>query len=263
MTRAGGWYARAMKLGAPVIAVIASLAACVPAREEHPHAQPAAHWDYTGRAGPATWGALSPAYRRCTAGRSQSPIDLDPEHADHARLPALDVHYGKTTVLELDNGHTIEDDVPPGLYVELGGERYELRQFHFHHPSEHTIHGEHFPLEVHFVHRGPRGRLLVLGVLIAEGAAQPALGLLFHHIPHDHETVRLAIDPAQLLPADRRYLIYAGSLTTPPCTEGVTWIVLATPIAASADQLARFHAVFPNNSRPLMPRNARPVRAGP
>ena len=141
-----------------------------------------------------------------------------------------------------------------------GGTRFELEQFHFHHPSEHTLDGAHYPLEVHFVHHGPTGALLVLGVLVTEGAPNPALRVLFDHLPHGHDATRLSIDPELLIPADRHYLTYDGSLTTPPCTEGVTWIVLATPITASAAQIQAFSALFPHNNRPVMPLHGRRLR---
>jgi carbonic anhydrase len=239
-----------------VVVVLGALA-CGTTHDSH-----APHWDY-GKDGPGAWGMLSDQYRTCATGRKQSPIDLDPAHATHADRPPLIVHYTPTTVLELDNGHTIQDQVPPGELVELAGARFELEQFHFHHPSEHTLNGRHFPLEIHLVHRGERGKLLVVGVLVAEGAENPALRMLFEHLPHGAQRVKVATDPVALLPSTLGYLTYDGSLTTPPCTEGVTWLVLATPIEASAAQIAQFSAVFPNNSRPTVPRDRPDVRAVP
>lgn len=256
---------RAPRRLAAMLAAAASLTACVhashddaPPPAEH-HAAP--HWDYEGPAGPTAWGTLAPEYRSCAGGHRQSPIDLDIAHAEAAALPPLTVHYGATAAVEVNNGHTIQDQLPPGEWVELGGTRYQLEQFHFHHASEHTLNGAHFPLEVHLVHRSATGALLVVGVLVAEGAEHPALRVLFDRIPHDHESTRLSIDPEILLPDERRYVTYEGSLTTPPCTEGVTWVVLTSPVAASADQIQRFSALFPNNSRPVRPLEGRHVRA--
>lgn len=224
-------------------------------KQPHPH-----WWGYDKDAGPATWGMQSEHYRSCASGRKQSPIDLDPAHAEHTKLKPLTVHYVPTTVIELDNGHTVEDKAPPGEWVEVDGVRYQLDQFHFHHPSEHTLNGQHFPLEIHLVHRSERGRLLVVGVLVADGAENAALRMAFERLPHGSDSAKVSMDPAALLPTDRRYLTYDGSLTTPPCTEGVTWIVLATSITATNEQLTRFSAMFPNNSRPTMPLNQRHVK---
>lgn len=235
------------------------MAACVePAHEEgHPN------WAYEGGAGPPAWGSLSGGYRACSSGQHQSPVNIEPEHAEPAHIPALAVHYRSTPSTEVNNGHTIEDDVPPGDFIEFGSTRFELQQFHFHHPSEHTLDGAHFPLEIHFVHRSDSGAKLVVAVFVAEGAEHPTLHTLFEHLPHGHEAIRLFANPASLLPKDWRFVEYEGSLTTPPCSEGVTWLVMTTPISASADQLREFAALFPHNNRPLMPLNGRHLLSGP
>jgi carbonic anhydrase len=217
------------------------------------------HWSYEGSEGPAHWGDLSAAYRACSTGRAQSPIDIELAHADHAALPPLQVHYQATAATEIDNGHTIQDNVAPGDTLELDGTRYELQQFHVHHPSEHLLDGRRFPLEVHLVHRAASGALLVLGVLVDEGLANHALGELVSHLPHRNAIEHLTIDPSELLPADHHYATYTGSLTTPPCTEGVTWIVLTTPIHASRAQLDRVARAVRDNARPVMPLAGRHV----
>lgn len=235
------------------------MAGCVqPAHEEgHPH------WGYEGGAGPPAWGTLSGGYRTCSVGQHQSPVNIEPSHAEPAHVPTLAVHYRSTPSTEVNNGHTIEDDVPPGDFVELGSARFDLEQFHFHHPSEHTLDGVHFPLEIHFVHKSDSGERLVVAVFVTEGPEHPTLHTLFDHLPHDHEAIHLYADPVALLPGDRRFVEYEGSLTTPPCNEGVTWLVMTTPITASGDQLREFAAMFPHNNRPLMPLNGRHLLAGP
>lgn len=219
------------------------------------------HWAYDGKEGPAAWGTLASEYRQCTIGHEQSPVAIALDSSEPSALPPLAFHYGTTAVDEVNNGHTIQEQLVAGASLELAGTRYRLEQFHFHHPSEHTLDGVHYPLEIHFVHRSESGALLVVGVMVGEGAEHQALGVLFDRLPHDHESLRLSVDTAQLLPADHRYVTYAGSLTTPPCTEGVTWVVLTKPITASAAQLQRFATLFPHNNRPVMPLEGRRVRA--
>lgn len=246
----------------PIAIALAVIGACT-----HPHQEPAhasahgPHWTYEGREGPSAWGALDPEFRQCANGRHQSPIDLDVAHVEHGNLPAPAFHYAATRMNEVDNGHTIENEVASGQYVELAGKRYDLVQFHFHHASEHTLDGAHFPLEIHLVHRAADGALVVIGVLVTEGAEHGALRVLFSSLPQPHEAVTTSLDPAALLPEDRHYVTYEGSLTTPPCSEGVTWIVMTTPVEASAEQIARFAARYPHNNRPTMPHNGRHVVA--
>jgi len=217
------------------------------------------HWSYEGADGPTHWGDLSASYRACATGRAQSPIDIDLSHADHAALPPLHAHYHATAATEIDNGHTIQDNVAPGDSIELGGTRYELEQLHVHQPSEHLLAGRRYPLELHLVHRAASGALLVVGVMVEEGGANPALGELIAHLPHRNAVEHLTIDPSPLLPTDRHYATYDGSLTTPPCTEGVTWVVLTSPIHASRAQLDRVARAVHDNARPVMPLAGRHV----
>jgi carbonic anhydrase len=235
------------------LSLVVLAAGCLRGAHEDAHA----HWDYEGQAGPGAWGHLSQGYRDCSSGRHQSPVDIDDLHAEHAHLPPLRVHYGLTPSTEVNNGHTIEDRVRAGDFLDFGDTRFELQQFHFHHPSEHTLNGVHLPLEIHLAHRSVDGRRLVLAVFVREGPETPVFHALFDHLPRGHEAMRLVVDPAQLLPRDRHFIEYEGSLTTPPCIEGVTWIVLTTPITAAPEQIHRFSALFPNNSRPVMPLNGR------
>jgi len=212
------------------------------------------HWAYTGDDGPADWGRLSPEFSACSNGTSQSPIDLT--GATVAALPALGIVMNPVPLALDNNGHTVMQNVPPGSVLEVSGKHYDLIQFHMHHPSEHTVNGKAFPLEIHFVHRGEDGKLAVLGVFVQEGEASGALAPFFDHLPAhagERSAAAASLSPAGILPADRTYFQYPGSLTTPPCSEGVAWYVLKTPVSASSAQIAAFSAIFPLDARPVQP----------
>ena len=217
-----------------------------------------AHWAYEGHGGPAEWGGLSPEYAACSMGREQSPIDLSKPIAAIMGDP---VPAWRPVPLKVaNNGHTIQVDGAGGGSLTLDGTSYDLLQFHFHHPSEHTIDGAAFDMECHFVHKAADGGLAVLGVMIAKGAANPALEAIWQVMPAkagDVVTAGGTLDPAMLLPKDAVTFRYAGSLTTPPCSEVVQWVVYRQAITASAEQLGRFGALFANNARPVMPLNRR------
>ncbi len=248
---------------------IIALAGCHAAR---PDAHP--HWSYEGEAGPGQWGHLSPEFAACAAGRAQSPIDL--AGAKPAALPPLAFHYRSSPATATNDGHTVQVDLADGGTLEVGVEGqarqsgllqgptavYRLVQFHFHHPSEHTVDGRPAPLELHLVHKGDDGKLAVVGVLFDEGAASDALAPLFSHLPSTKggpQPLPAPVDASALLPADHASMRYTGSLTTPPCSEGVSWIVMTTRVTASPEQLGAFAALFPHDARPTQPRNDRPV----
>jgi carbonic anhydrase len=218
-----------------------------------------AHWSYGGEGGPEHWAELAPENRACSSGIQQSPIDLAGAmqagiDAPHPRWIAA---RGATVV---NNGHTIQVDLSGGG-VELNGKPYALKQFHFHHPSEHTINGKSFPLEVHFVHAAADGDLAVIGVMFLEGSYNPSLDPIWATAParEGKAAVAFEIDVASFLPPESSAFRYEGSLTTPPCSETVHWTVMASPITASADQLAAFATLFPHNARPVQPLNRRYV----
>jgi carbonic anhydrase len=212
-----------------------------------------AHWGYgAGAGGPAHWGELSEDYRACGLGTEQSPIDLT--GTVKAELPALRLDYGTVALRPVDNGHTIQLDVGEGHRLELDGRSFALRQFHFHHPSEHALDGRRSPMEAHFVHRAEDGGLAVIGLLLAPGAAGPAWTRVFDAMA-GAAAGELAL--AELFPDDLDYLRYAGSLTTPPCSETVDWLVVRVPVAVPAAGVERFAARFPDNARPLQPRHRR------
>src|SRR5690606_19950167 len=200
------------------------------------------HFAYEGKHGPNEWSHLAPSYQTCSTGRHQSPINIDTKQVERTALPPLSVHYQVSAILEINNGHTIEDDVAPGDFISLGDDNYELVQFHFHHPSEHTLSGKYFPLEIHLVHKNSQGQTLVLAVFAESGSTLPALNTFFDHLPTEHQALRLRANPASLLPIHLDFVQYEGSLTTPPCSEGVTWLVLTEPVFASAAQINKFAA---------------------
>jgi carbonic anhydrase len=222
-------------------------------------------WSYEGATGPAHWGELSPAYRLASTGRSQSPIDIRPAECVRADLPSLQLSYGAVPLEILNNGHTIEVEYDGDGALTVDGHSYTLVQFHFHAPSEHTLKGEHSAMELHLVHADADGELAVIGVLIAQGRASPALAELWAHMPSEpgpaESVPEVRVDPTRLLPGDLASWRYAGSLTVPPCTEGVRWFVLQDPIEASAEQIATFRRVIGKCNRPVQPLNGRVVTA--
>ena len=217
-------------------------------------AKPAApvHWSYAGMSGPQAWGRLKPEYRTCATGQRQSPIDIRDGIALDLEAPQFDYRPGRLSVI--DTGHTVQVNAAPGNTLQIGGRRYALRQFHFHRPSEERINGRQFEMDVHLVHQDGEGRLAVVAVLLERGEAQPLLQTLWKHLPlekHEEVAVEQPIDPLQLLPADRRYYSYMGSLTTPPCSEGVLWLVMQQPLTLSAPQIDAFSRLYPMNARPM------------
>ena len=221
------------------------------------------HWSYEGADGPEHWGELSSDFMMCSEGWNQSPIDLDA--VVHADLPELEFEYYTTNINELNNGHSIQQNMAPGSFLRIPERNvsFELKQFHFHSPSEHTINGEHFAMEIHFVHADKQGKLAVVGILVEEGKEHAVLKQLWAFMPEnpgETSSEPIGIEETDLLPPTREYYAYSGSLTTPPCTEGVKWLVLKSPIEASAEQIATFkERVGPASNRPVQPHNARVV----
>ena len=218
----------------------------------------APHWDYTGAAAPERWGNLSPDFRVCSLGMEQTPVDLT--GAIRAEAGAVEPNFQPMPLRIVNNGHTIQVNCPPGSTTKINGATYDLAQFHFHHPSEHLLNGSRFDLECHFVHRNAAGDLAVVGVFLRPGAANAALEPIWQAMPaKEGPEVQTAatIRPADLLPRDRAYFRYFGSLTTPPCSEGVLWTVYRDPIEISREQVVRFAQLFPANARPVMPLNRR------
>lgn len=230
--------------------------------EDHPVGP--AHWSYEGHDGPEHWATLDPKYATCSGGHSQSPINIS--DVQQSGLPPITFDYRKAAVDDVNNGHTVQFQLANGSAITVAGRRYELLQAHFHEPSEHTVNGKSYPAEVHFVHRDANGALAVVGVLIAEGTANRTLSTMWAYLPKAAGETQQGgkssgFDPAGLLPKQREYYTYSGSLTTPPCTEGVTWLLMQQPITASKAQIRQFGELFamhPTN-RPVQPLNGRVV----
>ncbi|WP_255718726.1 MULTISPECIES: carbonic anhydrase [unclassified Rubrivivax] len=238
-------------------------AARKPAPRPRPEPVPAPeiHWNYTGEGGPARWGALRPEFGLCARGQRQSPIDIRGGIA--VDLEEIVFDYRPAGFAVLDNGHTVQVNVGPGNVIAVGGRRYELQQFHFHRPSEERIDGRQSEMVAHLVHRDPEGRLAVVAVLLQRGEEQPVVQSVWNNLPlekHDEARASGAIDLGQLLPADRGYYTYMGSLTTPPCTEGVLWIVMRQPVAVSQEQIDIFARIYPMNARPVQPSSGRLIK---
>ena len=218
------------------------------------------YWGYIGKEGPKNWAELSPEFSSCKLGKSQSPINIE-SSAIGADLPGLEINYQDSPLKIINNGHTIQVNYQPGSVLKMEGESYELLQFHFHHPSEHKIDNESFPMELHLVHQNNQGAFAVLGVLIKQGKENKALESIWKSItyaPRDKEISSDAtINASDLLPTDMSSYRYHGSLTTPPCSENVHWIVLQKPVEVSNLQLQTFAEVFPMNARPIQSLNRR------
>ncbi|HTV58852.1 MAG TPA: carbonic anhydrase family protein [Verrucomicrobiae bacterium] len=232
-----------------------------PARAQQSSSDHHPHWSYTGEWGPDRWGDLEPAYATCKTGKRQSPIDI--ENAKPAALPPIRFEYQVSPLRIINNGHTIQVNYEPGSTMTVGGKQYSLLQFHFHHPSEEKIGGKQYDLVAHLVHKDAEGHLAVVAILFESGQPNPFLDLLWKNVPKeiDKEVVRkkINLNAADLLPADRDYYTFAGSLTTPPCSEGVTWYVLKNPVELSPAEIATFAKWYPDNARPIQPTNGREI----
>jgi carbonic anhydrase len=228
-------------------------------------AQDGAHWDYTGKNGPVNWGKLDPEYKACSSGREQSPIDIRGARLNKALQP-IQFHYIAGSVTEENDGHTIAIHVKPGSYIVADGVRYELVQFHFHHPSETTVKGKYSDMEVHLVHKSADGKQAVVAVRLIEDRGSPnaVMATLWEHLPETarkSEKVPDMVNPGGLLPADRGYWTYTGSLSEPPCTEGVRWFVFEEELSLSRDQLRTFAALYRVNTRPVQDAHGRKIEA--
>jgi carbonic anhydrase len=229
-----------------------------------PHAGPP-HWGYDA---PEGWGDLSADWAACKTGRSQTPIDLSTKAARGQALKPLAVHYAPLPLQIFNNGHTVQVKSTAASTLVAGGQTWDLLQFHFHAPSEHTLDGKAYDAELHLVHKSEaRSDLTVVGVFLKAGKANAPLAAVFDHAPKDVSSEPRAIanatvDLNPLLPAKAAYYTYPGSLTVPPCSENVTWYVLAQPVEISADQLQKLiEALGTRTARPVQPLNGRTVQA--
>jgi carbonic anhydrase len=267
MTAAEAQYlrqkAKANGLPTPKPAAVKPVVAAVePATMAEAHVEE--HWSYAGRTGPDNWGKLKPDYEQCALGQRQSPINI--QSADTLLGPAepLRFQYRASGGSVVHNGHTLQVDVEGDNTLTVRGDTYRLKQFHFHHPAEERINNRSFAMVAHLVHQNDAGQLAVVAVLLDPGASNPLVRKVWTHLPVDvNDRVRLPgnlVNLNELLPADRRYYQFLGSLTTPPCSEGVLWMVLKGVQSLGPDELKLFGQLFPNNARPVQPRNSRMVR---
>ena len=223
------------------------------------------HWSYFGKDGPTHWAEMDRSYSACGNGKSQSPIDIQTGKVHSAALPPLEFNYKPGALHIIDNGHTVQVNVDPGSTLEVGKDRYALVQLHFHHPSEERVNGKSAGMEAHLVHRDAEGHLAVVAVLLNSGKQNALVETLWQHLPKQKEIEAspkgVSVDPAVLIPPNHSYFTYVGSLTTPPCSEGVRWLVLKSPQTLSKQEIAIFSARYPNDARPLQKLNGREILA--
>lgn len=224
-------------------------------------ADPQAAWAYVGETGPSVWGGLRPGFATCAVGKRQSPIDIRGGIA--VDLEAVQFDYRASAFNVIDNGYTVQVNLGPGNSIQIMGRRYELEQFHFHRPSEERINGRQYEMDVHLVHKDPEGRLAVVAVLLDRGAAQTVVQAVWNNLPlekGEEQPASVVLDLNHLLPADRGYYTYMGSLTTPPCSEGVLWMVMRQPVTVSQGQIDIFSRLYPMNARPVQSASGRLIK---
>ena len=220
-----------------------------------------AHWGYEGQEDPAHWGKLSPDFSLCETGKNQSPVNIHSALKTHHGQLDLNFQQGKQQIV--NNGHTIQINTRAGNTLKLDGNTFMLQQFHFHTPSENEIDGKQFPLEAHFVYKDNEGQLVVLALMFQQGKANTQLALAWQQMPTAIDQTAILSSPLDikaLLPKQFNFYRFSGSLTTPPCSEGVTWLVLDLPVSASSEQINTFHSIiYHNNNRPVQPLNGRVI----
>ena len=223
-----------------------------------PHTK-AVCWGYEAENGPEVWGQLSPEYRPCSVGIHQSPIDL--VNPTQAKLSPIIFNYQSTSLNIQNTGNTIQVAYSKGSWIEIDGTKYHLLEFHFHAPSEHTVAGNLYDMEIHLVHESEEGSLAVIGGLIKSGSINTAFNSFWHYLPsvsgESRQINEVILNAFDLLPSTKHTYRYNGSLTTPPCSEDVKWFVLTTPIEMSQSQIAAFKAIMSGNNRPVQPLNGR------
>jgi len=221
------------------------------------------HWDYEGVGGPENWSKIDPKNSSCAIGQRQSPIDI--RDGIKVDVEPIKFSYRPSTFRIVDNGHTVQVAIGDSS-ISLTGKTYELVQFHFHRPSEEKIEGQRFDMVVHLVHKADDGQLAVVAVLLERGSENPFIQTLWNNLPLEKNVAvappTTTIDLNTLLPSGRSYYTYMGSLTTPPCTEGVLWLVMKQPVQVSPDQINIFSRLYRNNARPIQPTAGRLIKEG-
>lgn len=221
-------------------------------------------WAYSGATGPESWGQLKPAYRQCMLGKRQSPIDI--RDGLQVQLDPIQFDYRPTRFRVIDTGRTVAVKFDLGNSITVMGQRYELVALHFHRPSEERVNGRAYPMSAHLLHKSPAGQYAVVAVLLDQGEPQPLVQQVWNNLPlekHQEQLAQSPMDPGQILPLQRaQYYTYMGSLTTPPCTEGVLWMVMKQPVTVSIEQIDIFHRLYPMNARPVQPTSGRMIKEG-
>ncbi len=228
-------------------------------------AQTAADWNYYGKTGPLGWGKLDPAFKACSDGREQSPLDIRKTHLNKSLKP-IEVHYLTGSETLENNGRTIVVHVNPGSYIVADGVRYDLVQYEFRHPSEEAVKGKLTDMSVQFLHKSAEGKLAIVAVrmVMNQDAPNAILATLFADLPRkagETRKIKELVNPAGFFPGNRSYWTYTGSLTTPPCTEGVRWFVMQQPITLSQTQLMKYTWMFHVNTRPFQDAHGREIEA--
>ncbi|EIJ79853.1 carbonic anhydrase alpha type [Bacillus methanolicus PB1] len=223
------------------------------------------HWSYKGETGPEHWGELDPANSTCVNGSEQSPINIEFSHVKaDKKLESIHIQYKPTPFSLVNNGHTVQGNAKTDSnIIVVEGNEYKLVQFHFHTPSEHQYNGNNYDMELHLVHKDANGKLAVLGVMIQEGKENEKLASVWDVLPKKETekeiSIKESVDLQALLPQDKTSFHYNGSLTTPPCTEEVKWVIFKQPIEMSKEQIQAFQQIFPDNHRPVRPLNEREI----
>jgi len=245
-------------------ALVAKMAPPAPAHGAMPNPRGQdIHWAYSGDTGPDSWGRLKPEFQQCMLGKRQSPIDI--RDGIPVQLDPIQFDYHPSGFRVIDNGHTVQVNVEPGNSIVVQGHRYELFQFHFHRPSEERINGRQYEMVAHLMHKDADGKLAIVAVLMDQGKAHPLVQQVWNNLPLEKgmEQVALAqIDLSQLLPEQRQYYTYMGSLTTPPCSEGVLWMVMKSPAMVSREQIGVFGKLYQMNARPIQSASGRLIKDG-
>jgi carbonic anhydrase len=219
------------------------------------------HWLYGGAENPTQWGQLSKDFSLCETGKDQSPINI--KYAILSTPAKINFDYKSSPLVVVNNGHTIQVNYEQGSSVMINDEKYELVQFHFHTPSEHEINNKAAAMELHLVHRNESGKLAVVGVMLTKGKENPLITEIWKNIPATGKTNAISnvmINAANLLPSSKSYYSYAGSLTTPPCSEGVKWNIFVEPITVSEEQIEAFEKIYQVDARPIQPTNRRAIQ---
>lgn len=251
-------YARNKYITILAIQIIIMLQLCGCQTNKPEHA--GAHWGYSGSTGPAHWGELSDDFILAKTGKQQSPVDIVGSKAAKGQFQ---IRYNSTALSLVNNGHAIEQEYEEGSILEADNKAYELKQFHIHSPSEHTVAGRRFDMEIHLVHKSTSGEIAVAAVLFQEGKENSFLAQFWNRLPEKSggtiQDQNLSINIEKILPENKSCFAYKGSLTTPPCSEGVRWYVFSNPVELSTSQLAAFQTLYKGNFRPVQPLNGRTI----